>query len=36
MQSGLPSNDIRAVWFDKYGSPGGVYFATDNGISVIK
>jgi hypothetical protein len=35
--SGLPSNDIAAVWFDKYAATGaGVYFATDNGIAVYK
>jgi hypothetical protein len=34
--SGLPSNDIRAVWHDKYRSPGAVYFATDNGIAVYQ
>ena len=33
--SGLPSNDVRAVYLDKYAPSGrGIYFATDNGIAV--
>jgi hypothetical protein len=31
----LPSNDIRAIYVDKYASSGrSVYFATDKGIAV--
>ena len=33
--SGLPSNDVRAVYLDKYAPSGRtIYFATDNGIAV--
>jgi hypothetical protein len=33
--SGLPSNNIRAIYLDKYAASGrGVYFATSNGIGV--
>ena len=33
--SGLPSNNIRAIYLDKYAASGrGVYFATGNGIAV--
>jgi ligand-binding sensor domain-containing protein len=32
--SGLPSNDIRAIYLDQYASSGRtVYFATDNGVA---